>query len=188
MPKGGPAALGGADRMDIGRGEPLGTARKGRAQDQILAESRRLGRYERGHAQCTCRANDRDDTAINGRFKGENREVLEQMRQAERDAWSTVEHRHRRSRPRIARAAAMKDETVTLSRIVAHCVQSQFRYLENPAEVDPPHLATASPPRSSAGFARLASMWFRDDRARRAAAMARRQRPRRPTGIRGDYD
>ena len=82
----------------------------------------------------------------------------------------------------------MKDETVTLSRIVAHCVQSQFRYLENPAEVDPPHLATASPPRSSAGFARLASMWFRDDRARRAAAMARRQRPRRPTGIRGDYD
>ncbi|HWN80312.1 MAG TPA: hypothetical protein VNN81_21015, partial [Bradyrhizobium sp.] len=40
-------------------------------------------------------------------------------------------------RPRIARAAAMKDETVTLSRIVADCVQSQFRYLDNPAEVDP---------------------------------------------------
>jgi len=37
--------------------------------------------------------NHRDDTAIDGRFKGENREVLEQMRQAERDAWSTVEHR-----------------------------------------------------------------------------------------------
>ena len=37
--------------------------------------------------------NDHDDTAINGRFKGENREVLEQMRQAERDAWSTIEHR-----------------------------------------------------------------------------------------------
>ena len=37
--------------------------------------------------------NDRDDTAINGRFKGENGEVLEQVRQAERDAWSTVEHR-----------------------------------------------------------------------------------------------
>ena len=37
--------------------------------------------------------NDRDDTAINGRFKGENGEVLEQKRQAERDAWSTVEHR-----------------------------------------------------------------------------------------------
>jgi hypothetical protein len=37
--------------------------------------------------------NDRDDTAINDRFKGENGEVLEQMRQAERDAWSTVEHR-----------------------------------------------------------------------------------------------
>ena len=31
----------------------------------------------------------------------------------------------------------MKDETVTLSRIVADCVQSQFRYLDNPAEVDP---------------------------------------------------
>jgi hypothetical protein len=37
--------------------------------------------------------NDRDDTAINGRFKGENGDVREQMRQAERDAWSTVEHR-----------------------------------------------------------------------------------------------
>ena len=41
----------------------------------------------------TADLNDRDDTAINDRFKGENREVLEQMRQAERDAWSTVEHR-----------------------------------------------------------------------------------------------
>ena len=29
----------------------------------------------------------------------------------------------------------MKDETVTLSRIVADCVQSQFRYLDN--KVDP---------------------------------------------------
>ena len=37
--------------------------------------------------------NDRDDTAINGRFKGENGDVRGQMRQAERDAWSTVEHR-----------------------------------------------------------------------------------------------
>jgi hypothetical protein len=37
--------------------------------------------------------NDPDDTAINGRFESGNREVLEQMRQAERDAWSTIEHR-----------------------------------------------------------------------------------------------
>jgi hypothetical protein len=33
----------------------------------------------------TADLNDRDDTAINDRFKGENREVLEQMRHAERD-------------------------------------------------------------------------------------------------------
>jgi hypothetical protein len=46
MPKGGPAALGGADRMDIGRGEPLGTARKGRAQDQILADERQQNRHQ----------------------------------------------------------------------------------------------------------------------------------------------
>ena len=46
MPKGGPAALGGADRMDIGRGEPLGTARKGRAQDQILADVRQQNRHQ----------------------------------------------------------------------------------------------------------------------------------------------
>ena len=37
--------------------------------------------------------NDPDNTAINGRFESGNREVLEQMRQAERDAWSTIEHR-----------------------------------------------------------------------------------------------
>jgi hypothetical protein len=31
----------------------------------------------------------------------------------------------------------MKDETVTLSRIIAHCMRSQFGYLDNWAEVDP---------------------------------------------------
>ena len=41
----------------------------------------------------TADLNDRDDTAINDRFKGENREVLEQMRQTKRDAWSAIEHR-----------------------------------------------------------------------------------------------
>jgi hypothetical protein len=41
----------------------------------------------------TADLNDRDDTAINDRFKGENREVLGQMRHAERDACSAVEHR-----------------------------------------------------------------------------------------------
>ena len=41
MPKVGPAALVGAGRMGIGRsGEPLGTACKGRAQDQIHAALR----------------------------------------------------------------------------------------------------------------------------------------------------
>ena len=41
MPKVGPAALVGAGRMGIGRsGEPLGTACKGRAQDQIHATLR----------------------------------------------------------------------------------------------------------------------------------------------------
>ena len=41
----------------------------------------------------TADLNDRDDTAINDRFKGQNREVLEQMRHAERDAGSAVELR-----------------------------------------------------------------------------------------------
>jgi len=36
---------------------------------------------------------DPDDTAPNGRFKRDNREALEQMRQADRDAWASVEHR-----------------------------------------------------------------------------------------------
>ena len=40
----------------------------------------------------TADLNDRDDTAINDRFKGENREVLEQMRQSNRQAWSTIEY------------------------------------------------------------------------------------------------
>jgi hypothetical protein len=40
----GPAALGGADRMGIGRGEPLGTARKARPQDQTLADLRQQNR------------------------------------------------------------------------------------------------------------------------------------------------
>jgi hypothetical protein len=33
------------------------------------------------------------DTATSGRFKRENREVVEQMRQADCQAWSTIEHR-----------------------------------------------------------------------------------------------
>jgi hypothetical protein len=40
------AALGGADRMDIGRGEPLGTARKRASADQILAEVRLQNRRQ----------------------------------------------------------------------------------------------------------------------------------------------
>ncbi len=31
----------------------------------------------------------------------------------------------------------MKDETVTLSRIIADCMQSQYRCLADPADVDP---------------------------------------------------
>jgi hypothetical protein len=34
-----------------------------------------------------------DDTAVGGRLKRDNRETLEQMRQANRQAWSTIEHR-----------------------------------------------------------------------------------------------
>jgi hypothetical protein len=34
-----------------------------------------------------------DDTATNGRFKREHRHTPEQIRQADRDAWTTVEHR-----------------------------------------------------------------------------------------------
>jgi hypothetical protein len=33
------------------------------------------------------------DTAMSGRSKRDNRDTLEQMRQADRDAWSTIEHR-----------------------------------------------------------------------------------------------
>jgi hypothetical protein len=40
----GPAALGGADRMGIGRREPLGTARKARAQNQTRADLRQQNR------------------------------------------------------------------------------------------------------------------------------------------------
>jgi len=41
---------------------------------------------------------DPDDTVVRGRFKRENLEVLEEMRQADRDAWSTPEHRLARDR------------------------------------------------------------------------------------------
>jgi len=34
-----------------------------------------------------------DHTAVGGRFKRDNRETLEQMRQSNRQAWSTIEHR-----------------------------------------------------------------------------------------------
>jgi hypothetical protein len=36
---------------------------------------------------------DPEDTATNGRFKREIRDILERMRQADREAWSAVEHR-----------------------------------------------------------------------------------------------
>jgi hypothetical protein len=36
---------------------------------------------------------DPDDTSVGGRFKRDNRDTLEQMRQAHRNAWSTIEHR-----------------------------------------------------------------------------------------------
>ena len=37
--------------------------------------------------------NDPADTAPSGRFKRDNRDTLEKMRKADRDAWLTVEHR-----------------------------------------------------------------------------------------------
>jgi len=33
-----------------------------------------------------------DHTAVGGRFKRDNRETLEKMRQSNRQAWSTIEH------------------------------------------------------------------------------------------------
>jgi hypothetical protein len=39
--------------------------------------------------------------------------------------------------PRIAGAAETKDETVTLSRIIVNCTQSQCHYLADAADVDP---------------------------------------------------
>jgi hypothetical protein len=36
---------------------------------------------------------DPDDTSVGGRFKRNNRDTLEQMRQAHVNAWSTIEHR-----------------------------------------------------------------------------------------------
>jgi hypothetical protein len=48
--------------------------------------------------------NDPADTAIGGRFKAVNRDALEAMRQADRDAWATIEHRLGRLR---AEEAAM---------------------------------------------------------------------------------
>ena len=93
MPKGGAAALVGAGRMGIGRsGEPVDTTRKGREQEQTHAGCA-VEEMTADMLRVTADLNDRDDTAINDRFKGENREVLEQMRHAERDACSAVEHR-----------------------------------------------------------------------------------------------
>jgi len=34
-----------------------------------------------------------DDVVVNGRFLNANRDTLDQMRQADRDAWATVNHR-----------------------------------------------------------------------------------------------
>jgi hypothetical protein len=57
------------------------------------------------------------------------------MRQADRDASSSsTDGDHD---PRIARAAAMKDETVTLNRIIADYVRAQYRCLADRADVDP---------------------------------------------------
>jgi hypothetical protein len=52
-----------------------------------------LGRYRRGNEAGDRGLNDPADPYTNGRFKRENREVLEQMRQADRDARLTIEHR-----------------------------------------------------------------------------------------------
>jgi hypothetical protein len=60
------------------------------------SDPRDVARWEEMTAdmlRVTADLNDRDDTAINDRFKCENGDVRGQMRQAERDAWSTVEHR-----------------------------------------------------------------------------------------------
>jgi hypothetical protein len=49
--------------------------------------------------------NDPDDTASNGRFKRENREVLDQLRQADRAGGGTLRERHPEvSQPRAAGA------------------------------------------------------------------------------------
>jgi hypothetical protein len=108
-----------------------------RANPQDMRRRRELGRHVADMLAVIANLTDPADTAMSERFKRDNREMLEQMRQAKRDAWSTIEHRLGDSRPRIARAAEMKDETVTLSRIIADCLQSQYRYLADAADVGP---------------------------------------------------
>ena len=93
MPKVGPAAL-------VGRPDGYrafrGAAWYGMQRASARSDPRGVARWEEMTAdmlRVTADLNDRDDTAINDRFKGQNREVLEQMRHAERDACSAVEHR-----------------------------------------------------------------------------------------------
>jgi hypothetical protein len=51
---------------------------------------------DRGHAdllRVTAGLAHPDNTAVGSRFKRDNRDTLEQMWQASRQAWSTIEHR-----------------------------------------------------------------------------------------------
>jgi hypothetical protein len=80
------------------------------------------------------------DIDTNGCFDRASRDTAEQMQRANRDAWG----RHApagRLPLRIEGETAMnrqgKDETVALRRIIVDCVQSQYRCLVDPADVDP---------------------------------------------------
>jgi hypothetical protein len=96
-----------------------------------MRRRRELGRHVADMLAVIANLTDPADTAMSGRFKRDNREVLEQIRQGDREAWPSVEHRlcdrdancgnqsmNRRT------GAREKDETVTLSRIIADCVQA----------------------------------------------------------------
>jgi len=58
-----------------------------------MRRRREWGRHVADMLAVIASLTDPADTAMSERFKRDNREVLEQMRQAKRDAWSTIEHR-----------------------------------------------------------------------------------------------
>jgi hypothetical protein len=61
-------------------------------------------------------------------------EIARRLSQSEKHWRRIAPQLERQGLPKIE---AMKDETATPSRIIADCVQSQYRYLADPCDVDP---------------------------------------------------